>query len=86
MANPLATNIVTAAATADTAIASLRAALDTIRTNETALLRQLGQNAKEHIQGRSNLAGIAIAKVEGAPPDTRTVQQIAQAAWAAELV
>jgi hypothetical protein len=86
-ANPLATNIVNAAIAADTAIANLRTALNDIRTNEIALRNQLGGNAKEFIMGRSGLAGIAAGKVEnGAAPDTRTVQQIAQAAWADQLV
>jgi hypothetical protein len=84
-ANLLATNIVNAAIAADTAIAALRTALNDIRTNEIALRNQLGGNAKEFIMGRSGLAGIAAGKVENTAPDTRTVQQIAQAAWADQL-
>ena len=85
-ANPLATNILTAAAAADTAIAALRTAMQTIADNERALLNSLGGNAKTFLVGRSNLAGIAAGKVVGTTPDTRTVAQIASAAWAAELV
>ncbi|QYA11717.1 hypothetical protein [Rhizobium sp. AB2/73] len=86
MANQLATNIVDAAIAADTAIASLRTALDTIKTNEIALLNQLGTGANTHIMGRGNLGGIAASKVENTPPDNRTVEQIARAAWAPELL